>query len=134
VFRIDVEDGNELAPRTDYWYDDLRPGAGIAGDVPWEICDIGNDDRPAFGRSGAANARSEGDFETTKGALVRTDAQKPPWFYDAIEACPQMAEGVMNEGAHGRHGRDGVTHPIEDCLQLSAKLGVRLSLGLISKI
>ncbi len=82
--------------------------------MTWKLGYVLHDYRPSLCRRRTAHAPSERDLQTAQGSLVGTDAQQLSGLHNAVEARPQVSEGMVNEAAYRRHLGNGVVHAFED--------------------
>src|SRR5688500_150840 len=127
--RINVEDSDEIAFPVDHRNHDFGLRTRVAGNVSGKRIHVVHDYRLPFGRSCAAYAATEVDLHAAERSLIRSDTKQLPRFDDTIEPRPQMAEAVVNQCADRRHCCDLVIDSLENCVDLSSELGVRLRAG-----
>src|SRR5690606_41751705 len=83
--RVDVEPADVLAAYDD-GHDDLGARPVVAGDVPGELVDVGDDLRAPLGRRGAAHAAPHGDADAGGPPLEGAEHQLPALHQ--VEAGP----------------------------------------------
>lgn len=132
--RVDIKNRDQGIIGVDDRHHDLGARAGVAGDVSGKFIHVRDDYRSALRRGSSAYPSPEGDLQAAERALIRPDAQERFRFHHAIEARPQVAKAVMDEGAHGRHGRDGIGHAMQNGADAIIESPVRLGFRQPSEI
>ena len=116
--RVEVQNGLQGTVRPQYRYHDLRSASRVAGDVPFEGVNIGDDLSSQSSGGCTANPFSELDLETAHRALIGTYTQQPGSDY-AIKADPAGCRmDVVHERSNARHRGDGVGKPFQERLDL----------------